>query len=218
MQCGPLLATQFATYQLTTHKDSPSENTLHYPLSRFSKYCIMLQLPQTLPDGVVVPGDLGGPPPRLLAEGRRGGLLIDRYHPHGVVVAGFEFVLDVLLQDRVVQVAALYVVLPGELFRLVPDRAEGILHGRTGEEFGAAHQGEVLGHLVVHVALHRAHGHLEVDDEVARLVGVCGRQAQEVVVPGTRRLLLELLAFGEDLGTVLLERGDGLEERTFLLF
>ena len=40
------------------------------------------------------------------------------------------------------------------LLRLVAYLAEAILHGHAGEQLGAAHEGEVLRHLVVHALFH----------------------------------------------------------------
>lgn len=48
-------------------------------------------------------------------------------------------------------------------------------------------------------------------------MSVSSGNTEQVVVPGTSGLLLELVAPRGDLGTVLLQRGDGLEERALLL-
>ena len=49
-------------------------------------------------------------------------------------------------------------------------------------------------------------------------MGVRRRQAQEVVVAGARRFLVELFAFGAVFGAVLLKGCDGSEETAFFLF
>lgn len=188
-----------------------------YLLPGFPERVVNLQLPNRLPDSVVVPGYPGSPPTSLLAELASGRLVLSGDEEHGVVVAGLKVVLDVLLKNGVVEVAALQVVLASELLGLVADRAEGVLHGGAGEQLGAAHQRQVLGHLVEHVALHAAQRELQVHHEVAVLVRVRRRQAEQVVVPGPARFLFQLVALRRELGAVLLQGGDRLEERALLL-
>lgn len=104
-----------------------------YLLSRLFQGMINLHLPDALLNSVVLSGDLSGPSPRLFAQRCRRRIVFGRDAVHGIAVARIELVVDVLLQHGIVEVAALEVVVSGELFGLVADCAEGVLHGRAGE-------------------------------------------------------------------------------------
>lgn len=62
-----------------------------------------------------------------------------------------------LLEHRIVKIDTLQIVFPGELLRLVPNLAEGVLGGRTCQQLRTTHKSKELCHLLVHRRFHVLH-------------------------------------------------------------
>lgn len=96
------------------------------------------QLLGILPYGGVLLHHPAGQVLGLLGQSLGSGLVLSGHLADRIVVTSLEVVLDVLLENRIEEVAALQVVFPGQLLGLISDLSKAVLRGRAGQQLCAS--------------------------------------------------------------------------------